>query len=276
MARITRVKRAQQRYHTKPVLDENGQPKRVPVLRKNGTPKVTKRGKVVTMAVTERDLDRPKPLLRCDFPGCEDRDIQVGTPYMWIKPKSGPYGGHLKARHANHPAWQVWEYSSSLSARTAQIAHDFQVALDNAESVEDVESALEDAASEVESLAEEKREGAQNIEEGFGHPTSQSEELEQVADDLDAWAEEIRSADIPDQEEYADDTTCPECYGSGEVDNPDYDPDEADTDETYAEDETIECDTCGGTGEDSDADIDLDAWREAVQDACSVVDECPV
>jgi hypothetical protein len=267
------VAKAQQRYHTKPVLDENGQPKRVPVLRKDGTPKVTKRGKTVTMAVTERDLTRPKDLLRCDFPGCtiDGGRIQVGTPYMWIKPKSGPYGGHLKARHAGHPAWQVWDYSSSLSAQVARIAHDAYEAVDGAESEDDVTGILENAAQEVRDLAEQKRDGASNIEDGFGHPTSQSEELEQQADDLDSWADDIESAEVPSQDEYLDedDVDCDECQGTGTVEV------QTEDDEDYTE---AECETCGGTGqvENEDPETDLDAWREAVTEALSVVDECPV
>ena len=95
------------------------------------------------------------------------------------------------------PTWQVWEYSSSWSARIAQATDDFDV-VDAAESPEDVTSALDDVADAISELAEEKRESASNIEEGFGHATSQSEEAEQRADDLDGWADEIEQADIPD------------------------------------------------------------------------------
>ena len=100
-------------------------------MRKDGTQKTTKTGRAVFMTVTVVDKTKPKPNLKCDFRGCDidGGEILPGTPYMHISPKSGPYGGRQLNRHQAHPAWNVWEYSSSMSARLAQIAHDFWEAI---------------------------------------------------------------------------------------------------------------------------------------------------
>lgn len=271
MARITRVKSAQQRYATVPVIDpETGLPKRTPVMR-NGVQRTTKRGTPVFMTVTKADKTRPLPNLRCDWPGCahEDREIKPGQAYKHITPKSGPYGGVQRNRHADHPDWQVWDYSYSLSAQTARIAYDFSNALDGAETPEDVESSLQEAAEAVREIAEAKRESAQNIEDGFGHETQQSEELNSTADELDTWADEIEGADVPDLPE-PEETDCEECGGSGEVE----------VDVEGSDEPNVEpCDECDGTGQvtpDEPTDEQMDEWRDEVRESLSIVDECPV
>lgn len=300
MPRVTYVKKAQQRYYTEPVLDENGQP----AYSERTLKRPTKRGKtVVRTRLTKADKSRPKPNLHCDFAGCQhpNREIAVGQAYKWIKPKSGPYGGSMRARHAEHPSWHVWEYSQSLSARIQEIQHQATEALSaDFEGVEDVEAVLTDIAENVRGLAEEKREGASNIEEGFGHETSQSEELNSIADELDSWADEIESADIPEypskrdlpEEEWDDcaecegegtrDVGCADCMGSGVI-------------EDAGGNVTGDCPTCDGSGqveeqctecdgsgkqeptdEDDPTEEQIDTWRSEVEDAVTIVDESPV
>jgi hypothetical protein len=61
MARVTHVKHAQQRYETIPVLDElEGGQKKVPVMRRDGTQKTTKSGRLSSSA-SPSDLSRPLP-----------------------------------------------------------------------------------------------------------------------------------------------------------------------------------------------------------------------
>lgn len=275
MARVTHVKKAQQRYETVPVLDADGKPVKIALTKADGTPKMTsgKRGKTprpVFITKTVADKSKPKPLQKCGKCGTT---IEVGQPYKWIKPKSGPYGGRLMVRCGPCPTWNVWDYSSSLSARVAQIEH--EASLDGVESQEDAQGVAEAAAQAIRDLAEEKRESASNIEEGFGHATYQSEELEQQADDLDTWADEVEGVEFPDPEdsEYQDDedVECAYCGGTGllaetvEADE-DTDPDE-------------ECTQCSGDGtvENEDPETDWDAWREAAEEALSeVLGSCPV
>lgn len=273
MARITRVKKAQQRYATKPVLDENGQQVRTPVMR-NGVQIVTKRGPKF-LRVVEKDLTKPLPNLRCDYPGCsiDGGEILPGTAYMWIKPKSGPYGGHQKNRHSAHPAWQVWDYSSSLSAQIARIEHDATEAVSAADSEDDVTSALESAAEAIRELAEQKREGAENIESGFGHATYQSEELAQQADDLESWADDVEGTDVEALGDFQcgsctdGQAECDACAGTGKTDEDGNAEDCAECDGTGEQ----ECQFCDGSGEDLEAA--RESWSGAVSDALG---NCPV
>lgn len=311
MARVTHVKKAQQRYHQKPVIDPaTGQQKRTPVVSKRtGEQKVSKRGPQY-LRVTENDLSRPKPPETC---GKCQTTIEVGMPYKHITPKSGPYGGRRMVRCASCPSWQVWEYSSSLSARTAEIAHNFEQEIDGADDPDSITSALSSAADSIREIAEEKRESASNIEEGFGHSTSMSEELESVADELDSWADEVEQADIPDLPE-PEEQDCEQCEGGGEhgwtVVNADgsghvfEDTEFFDTEDEAEErlsdfmaqwnegkpeadqmardqflievQSCIECDGSGQVTPDEPTDEQMDEWRSEVEDAVSIVNECPV
>jgi len=232
MARIHRVARAQVRYPMVEQLDAEGRPVRVKVNR------TTKRGGEIYRTKTYEDRTQPPlPPYTCDF--CKN-PIEPGTAYMWVQPRTGPYGGRKRFRHAEHPAWHTWELSDSLSAQLDRIGFEYWKAIDSAESTDDVQSALDEAAGEVRDLAEQKRESAQNIEEGFGHETYISQDLADTAEQLDAWANEIESANIPDLEE----------------------PTEEDTDEGESEAET-------------QARL-LEEWREEVRAEVTIVDEVPV
>jgi hypothetical protein len=278
MPRVTHVKKAQQRYATVAVRDAEGNPVRTPVMGRNGEQERSKRG-LTFMTKTVADKTRPLPLLTCDH--CR-KDIEIGTPYKHISPKSGPYGGHQLNRHESCPTWQVWEYSSSMSARIAQIENDYTTAIDGAEEGDTISDALSAMAEQVRELAEEKRESASNIEEGFGHPTSASEELEQTADDLESWADEIEQSDVPDVSDYTGcevedceegEIECPECSGTGQVDPEDPEATEqVDCDECNASGK-VSCDDCSGEGDDY---FRLDDWREAVDSEVTAPFECPV
>lgn len=234
MARINHVKRAQQRYATKPVIDPaTGVQKVTPMINtRTGQPKLTKHGRPVVLRITERDLERPLPMPKCDAPECTQpsREIAVGTPYKWIEPS----GQAVRNRHASCLTWNVWEYSSSLSARIAQITDEGPGDFD---SLEDAQQWAADKASEIRELAEEKRESAQNMEDGFGHATSMSDELNETADSLDEWADEIENVDLPEFPEEED---------------------TEDGDDSEAED---------GEKEDEEYETKLEEWREEVRQA---------
>lgn len=257
MARVTHVKKAQQRYAMVPVLVD-GVPQEVAVKNRDGSPKTTKHGRPITRALTVADRNQPLPPEVCDY--CRE-PIAVGTPYMWIEPRTGGFSTR-KVRHSNHPAWHVWEYSNSLSARLSQIEHDAMQQVDSVESEEDVTAILSEAAEAIREVAEEKRESASNIEEGFGHSTYQSDELNEQADSLDSWADKVESADVPDL--------------PGEVQDEDEDgtPLEANGDTVMKD-----CDECNGTGQvtpDDPTDEQMDEWRQAVEEALSILSEQPV
>jgi len=281
MARVTHVKKAQQRYKTVPVIDpETGQPKQTPVM-KNGEQKKTKSGRLVFLRVTTEDRSKPKPNYTCD--ACR-QEILPGTPYKHISPKSGPYGGRKLTRHEGCPTWQVWEYSSSLSARLAQISYDFSQAVDSAESPDDVQSALDDAGSAIEELAGEKREGAENIESGFGHSTYQSEELAELADNLESWASDVTSADIPELPDPEERYFIEGPDGTRHGDDVGYETEDdakdaltgmledllEDSDATSEDDFEIVTDTL-----DEPSEEQIDEWRDQVRDEVTIVDEQP-
>jgi hypothetical protein len=201
MARVTHVKKAQKKYKTKPKLDADGNQMTQVVLKKNGEPKTTKKGKVVTRKLVEKDLTKPLPNEKCGKCG---KEIKPGEPYKHMSIKTSTYGSRRLVRCADCPNWHVWEYRSTRSARAAQIEYENSNSIAGSESVDDIKSIMESAAGEITELAEEAREAQQNIEDGFGHPTYQSEELEQQADDLDNWAQECESWD-PDSEEFEPD-----------------------------------------------------------------------
>jgi hypothetical protein len=255
MPRVTHVKKAQQRYETKPVIDPaTGEQKIVPVMNsRTGEQKVTKRGRPVFLRVTERDLERPLPMPNCDYPDCkhETREIKVGEPYKWIEPS----GQRVRNRHADCPSWNVWEYSSSLSARIAQIQNDDP----EGDSPEDFQSWAAEKAEEIRGLAEEKRESASNIEDGFGHATYQSDELNETADSLEQWADDVENVEVPDLPE-PEEQDCDDCHGSG-VNGGE------------------ECPTCSGTGtvtpEDPTEEQMADWEQEAIEAVRNVLDEAP-
>jgi uncharacterized phage infection (PIP) family protein YhgE len=102
---------------------------------------------------------------------------------------------------------------------------------------------MEEAADAVEEVGEQYSEGASSIEDGFGHPTSQSEEMTDHADECSDWASALRDA----------------LDSLSEFDDSD-DEDEDDTEKTDLTDEEK-----------------FDAWRQevftAMQDAAN---ECPL
>lgn len=270
MARVTYVKRAQQRFQTTVVRDADGNPVRTPVMGRNGQQKQSKRGPVFRTVTTE-DRSKPLPPYKCE--NC-DKKIVVGAPYKWIAPKSGPYGGRKRIRCGDCPTWQYWDYSNSLAAQTARISHDFSEAIATADSVDEVTDALSTAAGEVRDIAEEKRTGAQNIESGFGHETEKSAELNDIAEQLDSWADEIENADVPEFPE-PEEIDCEDCGGEGEVIDTDSNEEADDTESTPK----VTCETCGGNGSytpDEPTEDQIDSWRSEVQDSLTIVDECPV
>lgn len=282
MARITHVKSARQRYATVPVIDPaTGEQKVTPVLvtrkvlQNNGeyaeekVQKTTKRGRPVFMKVTVSDKAQPLPNYLCEV--CRD-EIKVGDPYKHVTPKSGPYGGRTRRRCASCPTWESWDLSNALWARIEQVIRPAQDAVAEAVSGHDadgVRSALEEAAQGIRELAEEKTDGAQNMEDGFGHETEQSMELRDQGEQLEQWADEIESAEVPDfPDEPEGEEDCAECNGSGEKDDPE---DEGG--------ETVECSTCSGSGQVEATRITEDQisdWETEAEQGTDVLDSNPL
>lgn len=201
MARVTHVKKAQQRYKTVPVIDPaTGEQKVTPVLRKDGTPKMTRSkpnrpGRPIVMKVTVADKTQPLPPLKCEKCG---KDIEIGTPYKHVSPKSGPYGGRQRNRHAACPGWKPSELTSSQHLSTIYAAQEAAEEALSAWGDEDGHEALQEIittlAEGFREASESYGESADNIEEGFGHETSMSAELREKAEALESSADEVEQA----------------------------------------------------------------------------------
>lgn len=266
MARVTYVKKAQQRYATVPVIDpETGQQKRTPVMRRNGEQKTSKKGPVF-LRVTQEDKSKPLPNRVCEH--CRT-EIKPGDPYKHVTPKSGPYGGHKRVRCAKCPTWQQWDLSNSLSAQLAKVSHDAN-SVDTTDA-DNVRNALTEAAEAIREIADAKREGAQNIEEGFGHPTQTSDELESIADELESWADEVEAKAYEIEDRPEEEVDCNTCGGQGTVENEEYDEDDPENDEPAQ----LLCPDCDGSGY-VENEEEISDWESTVEDALSIVDESPV
>jgi len=259
MARITRVQKAQQRYEQVPVLNEDGTPKQTPVMSRHGTQKVTKRGKPVFMTVTVQDRTKPLPNRKCGKCG---KEIEVGSPYKHISPRSGPYGGRTLYRCKSCPDWHVWEYSGSLSARLAEIDFNFTEELDaDFEDTDYVQDALNTAAEAVREIAGEKTEpcdgtGNRDLQEQLTAARQRLAVLmHKPLTDQDVHAITLRHIRqneklIQELEQRAKDG-----------------------------DTTVECEECDGAGmvtpEEPTPD-QMDEWRQEVRDSLTIVGEPPV
>jgi len=198
MARITYVKSAQQRYATVPVIDpETGEQKVTAVLRKDLTPKLTKKGKPITRRVTVEDRNQPLPNRQCGKCGVE---ITPGTPYKWVAVKR-QYGGVKYYRCTACPNWQQSELSSSKMAGVYAAQEQCDAEVGGCESVDDLSSLASDLAEQIRGVAEEYEESSQNMEDGFGHATYLSDELKEKAESLNSWADDVENTDFEDFDE---------------------------------------------------------------------------
>lgn len=198
----------------------------------------------------DRD-NNPLPNHKCET--CTN-EIVPGSPYKWVKPKIGPFGGPKRIRCQDCPDWRPWDLSNSLSAQLSRVSHEFQDRLTGVDSVDDVKQALSEVADEIRGIAEDKRESAQNMEEGFGHATSQSDDLNETADNLDSWADEIESAEPPEFPE-PEEQDCEHC----------------------ADEEDQGCEHCtdGRMTPDEPTEEQIEEWRDLVGQELTIVDEPP-
>lgn len=279
MPKITHVKRAQPRFETKPVLDPEGRPVKIPLTNSDGSPKMTRAkggrpARPMFITKTVRDLENPKPLPRCDYPGCPDPQIKAGQAYKHMKVKL-TYGGRVYNRHEEHPNWQVWEYRSSTSSMVARVQHDHDPSDADWESVEDAEGARDEAKADAEALFEEKSENLQNLPDAL----QETGDLYEQVQALESWVEGFDDVDFG---EYPEGGDCTECDGTGKVDNPEYDAEKAEGGENeedgYDEEEEIDCEHCDGTGETDEPSEDaVEEWRENARSALQeALDACEV
>lgn len=152
------------------------------------------------------DLDHPftqKPL-RCEACG---EPINMGDSYKWVAPRAHRAAkGTKRNRHLTCPAWKGSELTSSPHLATiygAQEGAEEDLSRITIDSFDDVEAVAEDIeaiagtfADSIREAAESYGESADNIEEGFGHETYQSEELRQKSEDVESWAEDAEQFQV--------------------------------------------------------------------------------
>jgi hypothetical protein len=73
------------------------------------------------------------------------------------------------------------------------------------ETIEDLEALASELADQIREVAQEYQGSADNIESGFGHSTSVSEDLADKAEQLESWADDIEGVDFDEFEEEEDD-----------------------------------------------------------------------
>jgi hypothetical protein len=124
--------------------------------------------------------------LRCNYCG---QPIEIGQPYKYFTMKMS-YGGVKKSYHAHCKI----PPSHRTTSRLGEI-WDAQAALDFSEcnTEEDCQGVLNDLAETVRSVAEEYSDSVSSMEEGFGHSTYQSEELQERVELLEGWADQLES-----------------------------------------------------------------------------------
>lgn len=137
-------------------------------------------------------------------------DIRIGQPYNWIKSRYGP----KRSRHATCRQFRPSDLTSndklsSLYAIQERIEDEASAwGLLESTDLADLVTALDDAAVEAREVADDYRETAENLEQGFGHSTSQSEEIASNGDEVDGWADELEqlSSELepayPDQDDW--------------------------------------------------------------------------
>ena len=168
--------------------------------------------------------------LTCQY--CQ-KPINIGDPYKWVAPRAYRGGrGRRMNRHTTCPAWKPSELTSSVRLGILYSAQETAEAdleaLMEPNDVEDCESFLEDLRAILEGAGEEARaavdhleESASNMEEGFGHSTYQSEEMQDQAQEINDWCD---SAGYVTFEDFDEEAECNDC-GLGESEDEHQDPD---------------------------------------------------
>lgn len=192
--------------------------------------------------------------------------IAKGDSYKWWANRApGMRGGFRRVRCSRrecHPKPSEMEGNPKRAAIMSMqegLAADLEAwEASGATDTEELTSIAEAAAENAMEVVEELREGAQNIEDGFGHETYQSEELNERADELEGQIEALADIDLPEPPEESE----AEEQARDEADERGEDESEEEYEQAIAaEAERLHSD-------------ELDAWREeCVQAVTDAADE---
>lgn len=130
------------------------------------------------------------------------KEIPAGAGYRYWKFRYG--GKHLRCM--NCPPPKTSELTSNAKISSLLAAQEYaEEAIDKWEKdpgdAESLTSILEECAGSIREVAEEFRESAQAIEDGFQHETEMSAEMNDKGENLDSAADELESTQIEDFEE---------------------------------------------------------------------------
>lgn len=119
-------------------------------------------------------------------------EVRVGESYKWIDKKTGPTSSITLWFCKDHNP----KGSHLASGRTAElltIVEGFEESIPGFENLysSDFQSAVGSLAEEIKDFTNEIEESAQAIEDGLGHATSQSENMNETVHELRAWGDEI-------------------------------------------------------------------------------------
>ena len=135
-----------------------------------------------------RASKKPRRCVTCQH------EIQVGESYKKVAKRTGRGGYTLNFCADHHP-----RPSHLLSGRSAELAEVVESAEGWLERVERGEEelavALDSIKEDIGNFAADIRESAENMEEGFGHSTAQTEAMSGTADTLEEWAERFGELD---------------------------------------------------------------------------------
>jgi ElaB/YqjD/DUF883 family membrane-anchored ribosome-binding protein len=111
--------------------------------------------------------------------------------YYWF-----PYMGRKQFSKSRPTPSQV--ESNETRANYLLLQEEALAALDEANILDDIMSALDEASSRASETADELREKASNIEDGFGHETEMSMQFNEQADEVESWGNDLTNLDRPD------------------------------------------------------------------------------
>lgn len=140
----------------------------------------------VTYVKKAQKSKRPRSCYRCGT------EIKVGDPYKWFALRIGRMS-QRKNFCSNCSIRRSDQTTSSQLATLWDALDDAESAVDQAGDAEEITTAVQGAYDGVYEAAEMYRESASNIEDGFGHSTYVSDELNEKADELESFADDLQS-----------------------------------------------------------------------------------
>lgn len=147
-----------------------------------------------------RKNGRPRHCTKCRT------EIKPGDPYKWFSTRIGRMS--QRKDFCDNCQIRASDQTTSPHLQTIYLAQESaQDSIGDGATLTDLAEAVRGYAEGVREAGESYGESADNIEEGFGHETYQSEEIreksqacESLADELDSAADEIEGMDDPDED----------------------------------------------------------------------------